>query len=66
MPDHAAGSPPAPGAPDRISSDRVLEILQREPLGAALLRAAIAEASCEVLQAQIDELKKRQQHDPAA
>lgn len=54
MPDHAA-SPP--GGDQRISSDRVLEILQREPIGAALLRAAIAEASCEVLQARINQLE---------
>jgi hypothetical protein len=56
MPDHAA-SPP--GGDQRISSDRVLEILQREPIGAALLRAAIAEASCEVLQAQLDQERQK-------
>jgi hypothetical protein len=56
MPDHAA-SPP--GGDQRRSSDRVLEILQREPIGAALLRAAIAEASCEVLQAQLDQERQK-------
>jgi hypothetical protein len=55
MPDHSA-SPPGD---QRISSDRVLEILQREPIGAALLRAAIAEASCEVLQAQLDQERQK-------
>lgn len=40
-----------------VSSDRVLEILQREPLGAALLKAAIAEATVEVLQTQLAELR---------
>lgn len=47
-----------------VSSDRVLEILQRDPLGAALLRAAIAEATCEVLQDRVDQLQK--QKSPAA
>lgn len=56
MPDHSA---PPPGGDQRISSDRVLEILQREPIGAALLRAAIAEASCEVLQAQLDQERQK-------
>ena len=37
----------------RVSSDRVMAILQAEPLGAALLRAAIAEATVEALQEQL-------------
>jgi len=41
-----------------VSSDRVMEILQREPLGAALLRAAIAEATAEAWQAKCEQLEK--------
>lgn len=41
-----------------VSSDRVMEILQREPLGAALLRAAIAEATAEAWQAKFTELRR--------
>jgi len=41
-----------------VSSDRVMEILQREPLGAALLRAAIAEATAEAWQAKYEQLEK--------
>jgi len=53
MPGHAATS-----QQPQVSSDRVLEILQRDPVGAALLRAAIAEATCEVLQARCEQLEK--------
>jgi hypothetical protein len=42
----------------QVSSDRVMEILQRDPLGAALLRAAIAEATVEVCQRRIEELER--------
>jgi hypothetical protein len=42
-----------------VSSDRVLQILQGEPLGAALLRAAIAEATCEVLEQRVKELEQK-------
>lgn len=42
----------------QVSSDRVMEILQRDPLGAALLRAAIAEATVEVYQQRIEELER--------
>lgn len=42
----------------QVSSDRVMEILQRDPLGAALLRAAIAEATVEVYQRRIEELER--------
>lgn len=45
--------------PPNVSSDRVLEILQREPLGAALLRAAIAEATVEVYQRRVTELERK-------
>jgi len=56
MPDHAAAGNQQP----QVSSDRVLEILQRDPMGAALLRAAIAEATCEVWQARVAELERAQ------
>jgi hypothetical protein len=45
---------------DRVSTERVLEILQRDPVGGALLRAAIAEASCELMQQRIDQLERQQ------
>lgn len=45
---------------DRVSVERVLEILQRTELGSALVRAAIAEASVELMQQRIDQLERRQ------
>lgn len=48
------------GATDRVSTERVLEILQRDPVGAALLRAAVAEATCEIYQQRIDQLERQQ------
>lgn len=45
---------------DRVSTERVLEILQRDPIGAALLRAAVAEATCETYQKRIDQLEQQQ------
>lgn len=48
------------GTADRVSTERVLEILQRDPVGAALLRAAVAEATCEIMQQRIDQLERQQ------
>ena len=50
--------------PTAVSTDRVIEILQREPLGAALLKAAIAEATVEIYRDRIAELER--QKAPAA
>jgi len=44
---------------DRVSIERVLEIIQREPMGAALVRAAVAEATCEIYQQRIDQLERQ-------
>jgi hypothetical protein len=42
-----------------VSSDRVLEILQRDPLGSALLRAAVAEATVEVYRNRVEQLEQQ-------
>lgn len=47
-----------------VSPDRIMEILQRDPIGAMALRAAVSEATCEVLQARIEQLERQQ--NPAA
>lgn len=47
-----------------ISSDRVLEILRSDPVGAVHLRAAIAEATCEAWERKYSELES--QKAPAA
>lgn len=44
--------------PPRVSSDRVLEIIRQDAVGAYLLRAAIAEATCEAYQQKVDELER--------
>ena len=49
-----------PPAPDRVSIERVLEIIQRAPMGAALVRAAVAEATVELMQQRIDQLERQQ------
>jgi len=46
-----------------VSTERVMEILHRDPLGAALVRAAVAEATCEIYAARIEQLE--QQKSPA-
>ena len=51
------------GPTDRVSTERVLEILQRDPMGAVLLRAAVAEATVELMQQRIDQLER--QYQPA-
>jgi hypothetical protein len=40
----------------QVSSDRVIEILTREAMGAALWRAAVAEATVEAYQQRLAEL----------
>ncbi|HVK44099.1 MAG TPA: hypothetical protein VM429_04255 [Micropruina sp.] len=42
-----------PDQPTSVNSERVIEILTRDPMGAALWRAAVAEATVEVLQGQL-------------
>lgn len=42
----------------QVSSDRVIDLLTREPLGAALWRAAVAEATVEAYQQRVAELEK--------
>lgn len=44
--------------PPRVSSDRVLEIIRQDSVGVYLLRAAIAEATCEAYQQRVDELER--------
>lgn len=46
-------------APDRVPIERVLEIIQRDPMGAVLVRAAVAEATCELMQQRIDQLERQ-------
>lgn len=41
--------------PPPVSSERVLDIIRQDPVGAYLLRAAIAEATCEAYQRQLAE-----------
>ncbi len=43
-----------------VSTERVMEILQRDPVGGALLRAAVAEATCEIYVARIEQLERQQ------
>jgi hypothetical protein len=40
-----------------VPSERVVEILVRDPMGAALWRAAVAEATVEVLQRELAEAR---------
>jgi hypothetical protein len=47
-----------PSQPPQVSSDRVIEILTRDVMGAALWRAAIAEATVEAYQRRVTELEK--------
>jgi len=47
-----------------VSTERVMEILQRDPLGAALLRAAVAEATCEIYAARIEQLEQQKASAP--
>jgi hypothetical protein len=42
----------------QVSSDRVIDILTRDPMGAALWRAAVAEATVEAYQQRVAELEK--------
>ncbi len=42
-----------------VSTERVMEILQRDPVGAALLRAAVAEATCEIYAERIKALEEQ-------
>lgn len=42
-----------------VSTERVMEILQRDPVGAALLRAAVAEATCEIYVERIKQLENQ-------
>jgi hypothetical protein len=51
--------------PPRVSSDRVLEIIRQDAVGAYLLRAAIAEATCEAYQQRVDELERSSGVDDA-
>lgn len=44
--------------PPRVSSDRVLEIIRQDAVGAYLLRAAIAEATCEAYAQRENELEQ--------
>jgi hypothetical protein len=39
--------------PPPVSSERVMDIIQRDTIGGYLLRAAIAEATCEVYREQL-------------
>lgn len=50
--------------PPKISSDRVIEILTRDPMGAALWRAAVAETTCEAYQQQLAELTRDKTPSP--
>lgn len=42
-----------------VSTERVMEILNRDPLGAAYLRAAIAEATVEIYAERIKQLEQQ-------
>jgi len=44
--------------PPQVSSERVIEILTREPMGTALWRAAVAEATAEAWQAKCEQLER--------
>lgn len=44
--------------PPQVSSDRVIEILTREPMGTALWRAAVAEATAEAWQVRCEQLEQ--------
>lgn len=46
--------------PMTVTPERVVEILCRDPLGAALWRAAVAEATCETYQKRIGQLEQQQ------
>ncbi len=43
--------------PQGVSSDAVLDIIRKDTIGAYLLRAAIAEAMCDVYEKQLAELR---------
>lgn len=43
-----------------VSSDRVIEILTRDAIGAALWRAAVAEATVEVYRDRVEQLERQQ------
>jgi len=45
--------------PPQVSSERVIEILTREPMGTALWRAAVAEATAEAWQARCEQLQQQ-------
>lgn len=49
-----------------VSPERVVEILVRDPLGAALWRAAAAEAVAQVLAERVEQLQTQQQQQPPA
>ena len=48
----------SPTRAPQVSSDRVIDILTRDPMGAALWRAAVAEATVEAYQQRVAELEK--------
>lgn len=56
MPESTAAQNPSQGP--QVSSDRVIDILTRDAMGAALWRAAVAEATVEAYQKRVAELEK--------
>lgn len=48
-----------------VPPERVVEILTRDPLGAALWRAAAAEAVAEALADRVEQLQQQNQQPPA-
>ena len=56
MPESTAAQNPSQ-AP-QVSSDRVIDILTRDAMGAALWRAAVAEATVEAYQKRVAELEE--------
>ena len=47
--------------PPSVSTERVVAILCRDPLGSALWRAAVSEATNEVLMERLQQLEQQQQ-----
>ena len=56
-------APSTPAGPAAVTPERVVEILQRTELGAALWRAAVNEALVEMYQARVEQLERL--HAPA-